>query len=132
MRTIAIAAGALIAAAATSASAQVYYDRAYAYDPYYGNRIELRAGDECWNPGAGHFEAVRPGEVQNDLDFSRCRPIAGGYHPGYSDWRGYRDYGYQTQYRRECWNPRAGHYEEDRPGEWQGDLDYGRCRLVRW
>jgi len=28
---------------------------------------------ECWNPHAGHFEGVRPGERQDDLDFSRCR-----------------------------------------------------------
>jgi hypothetical protein len=121
MRTIAIAAGALLAAA-TGASAQVYYDRVYTYDPYYGNRIELRAGDECWNPRAGHFEAVRPGEVQNDLDFSRCRPIGGRYH----ERRYYRDY---RDNRQECWNPRAGHYEEVRPGEFQGDLDFSRCRM---
>jgi hypothetical protein len=23
---------------------------------------------ECWNPRAGHFEQVRPGEQQNDLE----------------------------------------------------------------
>ena len=34
--------------------------------------------------------------------------------------------------RQECWNPRAGHYEEVRAGEFQGDLDFGRCRLVRF
>jgi len=28
---------------------------------------------ECWNPRAAHFEGVRPGERQDDLDFSRCR-----------------------------------------------------------
>jgi len=43
---------------------------------------------ECWNPHAGHFEGVRPGEVQNDLDFSRCRPKDGALqpYPGYG-WR---------------------------------------------
>jgi hypothetical protein len=128
MKTIALAAGALLAAAATGASAQVYYDRAYTYDPYYGNRIELRNGDECWNPRAGHFEAVRPGEVQNDLDFSRCRS-AGNYRT-YRDYRDNRDY--RSDMRRECWNPRAGHYEEVRAGEFQGDLDFGRCRLARY
>ena len=125
-----IAAGALLATAATSASAQVYYERP-AYDPGYGNRIELRAGDECWNPRAGHFEAVRPGEVQNDLDFSRCRPIGGRNY----ERRNYgRDtYGRDTaNTRQECWNPRAGHFEEVRTGEFQGDLDFGRCRLVRF
>ena len=34
----------------------------------------LRGDWECWNPHAGHFEGVRPNEVQDDLDFSRCRP----------------------------------------------------------
>jgi hypothetical protein len=34
---------------------------------------------ECWNGHARHFEAVRPGEVQDDLDFSRCRPMGYGY-----------------------------------------------------
>ena len=124
MKTLAIAAGALLVAA-TSASAQVYYDRSYTYDPY--NRYELRAGDECWNPRAGHFEAVRPGEVQNDLDFSRCRQAGGRY----GERRYYRDYNrdYRADQRQECWNPRAGHYEEVRPGEFQGDLDFGRCRM---
>jgi hypothetical protein len=28
---------------------------------------------ECWNPRARHFESVREGERQDDLDFSRCR-----------------------------------------------------------
>ena len=130
MRTTAIAAGALLALAAASASAQVYYDRAYTYDPY--NRYELRAGDECWNPRAGHFEEVRPGEVQNDLDFSRCRQAGNARaYRGYRDYRNYNDYRAYSDYRRECWNPRAGHYEEVRSGEFQGDLDFGRCRLAR-
>ena len=46
---------ALLACATAPAYAQ--YDRA----------------QECWNPHAGHFEGVRPGERQDDLDFSRCR-----------------------------------------------------------
>ena len=121
-KAIVIAAGALLAGAAASASAQVYYERTY--DPYSGNRIELRAGDECWNPRAGHFEQVRPGEVQNDLDFSRCR----GYGARYDNGR-YAERRYGS--RQECWNPRAGHYEEVRPGEVRGDLDFGRCRLNR-
>ena len=70
MKKLALAAGALLATVAATASAQVYYERTYTYDPYLGART---AGDECWNPRAGHFEGVRPGEVQNDLDFSRCR-----------------------------------------------------------
>ena len=50
-------------------------------------------GEECWNPRAGHFEGVRPGERQNDLDFTRCRPI--GYPHG------------EREVPRECWNPHA-------------------------
>ena len=124
MRTIAIAAGALLTTlAAATASAQVYIERTYAYDPYVA-----RAGDECWNPRAGHFEAVRPGEVQNDLDFSRCRAVGGRYAER-RYYRDYRDYGTRAQ---ECWNPRAGHYEGVRPGEFQGDLDFGRCRIARY
>lgn len=70
---------------------------------------------ECWNPRAGHFEGVRPGQVQNDLDFSRCRPKG--------DYRA-RD----RDVPRECWNPRARHFESVRPGERQDDLDFSRCR----
>ena len=122
MKTLAIAAGALLASIAATASAQVYYERTYTYDPNWGARAEFRdARDECWNPRAGHFEAVRPGELQNDLDFSRCRPT-GGRHV---ERRSYRDS------HEECWNPRAGHYEAVRSGERQYDLDFSRCRLVR-
>ena len=123
MRTLAIAAGALLTTlAATTASAQVYIERSYAYDPY-----QAREGAECWNPRAGHFEAVRPGEVQNDLDFSRCR--MNGVNNRWAERRMYREYRERAQ---ECWNPRAGHYEAVRPGEFQGDLDFGRCRIARY
>lgn len=70
---------------------------------------------ECWNAGARHFEGVRRGETQNDLDFSRCRPV-GDYRTR------------QLDIPHECWNPRAGHYEGVRPGERQDDLDFTRCR----
>jgi len=126
MKTIAIAAGALLASIAATASAQVYYERTHTYDPYRGARAEFRdARDECWNPRAGHFEGVRPGEFQNDLDFSRCRPIGSRYVERHVERRTYRD-SYE-----ECWNPRAGHFEAVRPGEHQNDLDFSRCRLVR-
>jgi hypothetical protein len=46
---------------------------------------DMRGGltdrDECWNPRAGHFEGVRPGDRQDDLDFSRCRPKRGYGRP---------------------------------------------------
>ena len=72
---------------------------------------------ECWNANARHFEGVRPGEVQNDLDFSRCRPL-GDYRVE------------QLDVPHECWNPRAGHYEGVRRGERQDDLDMTRCRIA--
>lgn len=147
MRALAIAAATILAALATSASAQTYYERP--------------SGDqECFNPRAGHFERVRPGERQNDLDFRRCRavdtreqecfnPRAGNFErvrPGETqndlDFRRCHFVGYampergemrrETRERRqECWNPRARHYEEVRPSETQDDLDFDRCRLVR-
>ena len=93
-------------------------------DGYYrGNPRDV--AQECWNPGARHFEGVRPGEVQNDLDFSRCRPIQGGYEPRYEP----RYYGNRSDVARECWNPRAGHFENVREGTYQNDLDYSRCRF---
>jgi len=126
MKIPAIAAGLVFATAAATASAQVYYERTYTYDPYYGARTIPDSNSECWNPRAGHFEQVRPGEVQNDLDFSRCRSYGGRYYDN-SRYAERRYYGA----RQECWNPRAGHYEEVRPGEAQGDLDFGRCRTYR-
>jgi hypothetical protein len=57
-------------------------ERGYAPPSY--NVYRDPAGQECWNPHAHHYEAVRPGESQNDLDFSRCRS-----QDGYRDrrWR---------------------------------------------
>ena len=42
----------------------------------------------------------------------------------------WRDYAFSNR-AWECWNPRAGHYEEVRRGEHQGDLDYSSCRRLR-
>jgi hypothetical protein len=124
MKALAITMGAVLAAAAASASAQVYYDRAY-----YSSEPTLNSNLECWNPHAGHFEQVRPGESQGDLDKSRCRNIVASYEsvpvpvpapaPVY-DRRSYAG--------DECWNPHAGHFERVRPGERQDDLDFSRCR----
>jgi hypothetical protein len=129
MRKMRWIAGALLASAATMASAQVYWGRTY--DPNY-DRPDWRnnADQECWNPRAGHFERVRPGEVQNDLDFRRCRLSGYGDDRGaYYDRYDRRDF---REQRRECWNPRARHYEEVRTGEYQDDLDFSRCRIVRY
>jgi hypothetical protein len=112
MRTIAIALGTVAVALAGTAFAQAYPDRNYPYDPQWGDRDHAhevyrdnndgpddrrgreqrwtqthdgRANQyECWNPHAGHFEGVRPGERQDDLDFSRCRGIGGGRFQEYS------------------------------------------------
>lgn len=129
MKTIAIAVGSLLAAAATSVPAQVFIERTY--DPYASGRsMYLDSRDECWNPGAGHFEGVRPGEQQDDLDFSRCRRSGERYYENrYENRYEGRRWG---NAREECWNPRAGHYEEVRRGEYQGDLDFGRCRAYRF
>ncbi len=133
MNKLATLAAVSLLAAATTASAQRYYV------PAWPDRTpEWRGEQECWNPRAGHYEGVRIGEVQDDLDWSQCRP-SGSYYverPVYIDRpvargslydrRDYRDR------REECWNPRAGHFEEVRRGEYQGDLDFNRCRVVRY
>ena len=115
MRTISIAVGSLMLAASVVAFAQNSYSR----DP--GSGAYRAVGDqarECWNQGAGHYEAVRTGERQNDLDFNNCRFI--GEAP--------RDAKRWTSGGEECWNPRAQHFEAVRSGERQDDLDFSRCR----
>ena len=112
MRTIAVAVGSMMVAASMVASAQSYNSR----DP---NRAV--ADQECWNQGAGHYERVRSGERQNDLDFNRCRFV--GEAP--------RDVNRWNSGREECWNPRANHLEAVRSGERQDDLDFSRCRHIR-
>jgi hypothetical protein len=57
--------------------AERYGDR-YAPPVYNGHRDSYNAfrepaAQECWNPRARHYESVRPGDRQDDLDFSRCR-----------------------------------------------------------
>jgi hypothetical protein len=138
-----IALGLAAAAFATCASAQ-YYDR-YSGDRY-GQRID---GDqECWNPHAGHYERVRPGDQQNDLDFRRCRLVNGApayvepapayierapayvdRAPAYVDRApAYVERAPMARAGDECWNPHAGHFEAVRPNERQDDLDFSRCR----
>ena len=120
MKNIALATAALLAGLSTGALAQSYERPIYERSPSYDRAPE----QECWNRGANHFERVRPGETQNDLDFRRCHVI------GYTvpDPRERRDV---RERRQECWNPRAGHYEGVRPGDVQNDLDFNRCRLVQ-
>jgi hypothetical protein len=113
-KTLAIAAGLALFGAAAAANADYYVYRAAP------PAAVLSDNQECWNPHARHFERVRPGDYQPDLDFSRCRMVGEPYYAERVE-RAVGD---------ECWNPRAGHFERVRPGEYQGDLDFGRCRRV--
>jgi hypothetical protein len=118
MRSIAIALGSLVIAASGAAFAQDAYYR------HQGNEAFRTVADqerECWNSRAGHFERVRPGERQGDLDFNNCRFI--GEVP--------RDARNWSSGRQECWNPHARHFEAVRTGERQDDLDFSRCRNTR-
>jgi hypothetical protein len=111
MKKIALAVASLVTAAAPLAMAQDNSNRNYPYDPYWAERQLER----------DRFYAERDLRLRDDYYRRDWR----------GDWRGdgdWRDRGV----RRECWNPRAGHFEEDRPGEFQNDLDYSRCRLMRW
>ena len=54
---------------------RTYYDNNRSY--YDNNRNYYRRDTECWNPRARHYEQVRPGEYQDDLDYSRCRTNRG-------------------------------------------------------
>ena len=138
MKILALAAATVVAGLSATASAQTYYDRAYDR-PVYDNRAYYAERDprfdarpqECWNPRAGHFEMVRPGEVQGDLDYGNCRFV--GYRDDrvYRDDRAYRERREWREARQECWNPRARHFEEVRAGEEQNDLDFNRCRILR-
>ncbi len=114
MRTIAIAVGSMLIAASVPAFAQDHGRN----EPY---RAVADQEKECWNSGAGHFERVRPGERQGDLDFNRCRFLG-------EETRDARRWNSGSQ---ECWNSHAGHFEAMRSGERQDDLDLSRCRNTR-
>ena len=114
MKKLAIAAGLALIGAAASANADYYIYRD-APPP----AAVVSGNQECWNPHARHFERVRPGDYQPDLDFARCRMVG---EPVYVE--------RERAVSDECWNPRAGHFERVRPGEEQRDLDFGRCRRI--
>ena len=49
-------------------------NRNYNYGYNRDERVSRRWDNaECWTPRARHYEEVRPGERQDDLDFNRCR-----------------------------------------------------------
>ena len=112
MKKIALALGVLITLGAAAATAQ-YESRPYPYnDPangngwgenrwkwrdeaarnryYYDARDWRGAAHECWNWRAGQFEIARPGEFQDDLDYSRCHPVRVEYRTEYPRYRYYR------------------------------------------
>ncbi|MGZ5661966.1 MAG: hypothetical protein ACXWG6_11430 [Usitatibacter sp.] len=118
MKTIALAVGSMAMAAWGAAFAQDAYDR---HSGNAGLHTVADQARECWNPNARHYERVRPGERQGDLDFNNCRFV--GEVP--------RDARSWSSGRQECWNPRAQHFEAVRTGERQDDLDFSRCRKTR-
>ncbi len=159
MKSIAIAAGLLVAAGSATALAQDNSDRNYPYDAgrmareqareaHWGDRYN---GQPEWNgQGAGPHDYVR-GDRDEHHDHDRhwrdhggstlsfgigvpaygyAQPYYGG-QPSY----GYNRYSpndgraYGLDDRYECWNPHAGHFEGVRPGDIQDDLDFSRCRL---
>jgi len=124
MKTLAIAAGLALFGAAATASADYYIYRdapppATVYREAPPATVVTTGDQECWNGHARHFERVRPGDYQPDLDFSRCRAIGA---PVYVE--------RERVVADECWNPRAGHFEAVRPNEAQNDLDFSRCRHI--
>ena len=106
----------MMVAASLGAFAQGYEGRDYG-----SLHTVAESQRECWNPHAGHFEGVRPGERQDDLDFNKCHYIG----------ESRRDERRWNAGHQECWNPRAGHFEAVRKGERQDDLDFDRCRNIR-
>ncbi|HYC36098.1 MAG TPA: hypothetical protein VEC19_06730 [Usitatibacter sp.] len=103
MKAIAIAVGTLLAAAATGAAAQ-FEDR-----PYPWNDIRNGSG---WGENRWHWRDEPPARYWDNRRYWDAR-----------DWRGVA---------HECWNWRAGTFELAREGEYQDDLDYGRCRPLRY
>jgi len=102
MKKVAIALGSLLAAFGANAFAE---------------------GDSQYDPQWQRYEQS-PEEAQRGVR-SLERPSRDERAPYY-----YREYRESRNTARECWNPRARHYENVREGEFQDDLDYGRCRVV--
>ena len=103
MKAIALPLGALLTAGATGALAQ-WDNRPY---PYHDPRNGTGWGENRWQwreePPARYYDNRR-----------------------YWDERAWRGQPH------ECWNWQANTWEVAREGEYQDDLDYGRCRPVRY
>lgn len=122
MKTIALAVGSILAAAAPLAMGQDNSEVPYPYDPH---RVERQQQLEAWRYERPYYDnRWRDERWRDDRRWREERRWR-------DDRYAYRDHRYD-QPRRECWNPRAGHFEEDRPGEFQNDLDYSRCRPLYW
>ena len=102
MKAKAIAVGLLLAAGATGALAQ-FDDRPY---PYNDPRNGMGWGENRWQ-----WREQPPARFEENRRYWSAR-----------DWRG----------PHECWNWQAGTWELAREGEYQDDLDYGRCRPARY
>lgn len=145
MKTIAIAVGSILTAAAPLALAQYYnpnYNRdnrdyrEYREDRYDRNArvIESRpiydnvaAGhDECWNPRAGHFEEVRPQNKTRVGKGAAAGAVVGGVI-GHQ----FGDNGTAQTLGGAVLGGIIGHQIEKRnEDDKQDDLDYSRCRTV--
>ena len=138
MKAIAIAAGTL----ATVVAGAVFAQDNFPYDPKAVERqqqLEQRYGPYAVPQDRAHLSPPdnRPWYEEPGTDGRFTHPDGYGFGYGYGHGRvyGQRDYRGDSRFRRdnmECWNPRARHYEEVRPGERQDDLDFARCRSTRY
>ena len=137
MKAIAIAVGTLATVVGTAVLAQDNFP----YDPKAVERqqqLEQRYGPYAVPQDRAHLSNPdnRPWYEEPGTDGRYTHPDGYGFGYGYGHGRiyGQRDYR-DSRVRRdnmECWNPRARHYEEVRPGERQDDLDFARCRSLRF
>jgi hypothetical protein len=140
MKAIAIALGTLATVVAPAALAQDNYP----YDPKAVERqqqLEQRYGPHAVPQDRAHLSPPgdRPWyeEPSTDGRFTTPDSYRFGYGYGHGsvfhNQPGFRDERFARRWdNMECWNPRARHYEEVRPGERQDDLDFSRCRSQRW
>jgi len=136
-KTIAIAVGSILTAAAPVAFGQ-YYGRDYRDSPRYDRPDTARVlearplyessvqRDECWNPRAGHFEEVRPENKTRVGKGAAIGAVAGGvigHQLG--------DHGTGQTVGGALIGGLIGHQIEKRnDNDRQDDLDYSRCRVA--
>lgn len=130
MKTLALAIGTLATVAASAAFAEG--EGNYPYDPAAVQRqqqLEQRYGPYAVPQDRAHLSPPNkegPWYEEPTTDGRFTTPDY--YSRSYSR----RDDRFQRWDNRECWNPRARHYESVRPGERQDDLDFSRCRVERF